>query len=858
MLCFLLLNYVVPVSATGDVYGQVFVIAFPHFTTWSRAIYLSLYTLAHYEIKVNVTLNWNKDNLTSALVVSRLNPLFYHLAEEKRAASVKVRDVYRLASSEKFTLTVYVTSNNRSVESMQALPCEGWGTRYFTHTVRKPLYVILVTQELNRVSVTFTAVDDPEFVVRFQGMDYGNSDYLDVGLLRYESYTVYLCNETKYYFGLDITAHNFPIGVITGFCPVSTGFPSCVEQTAIERIKLENFAMEMLFPFQSFGTEFFIFWLDSDYMKGVLLVSAPLPKTQITEYSVYGTSAPYDVTPSKTVNMSSPAKILKSNNPIQVIFVRNIFCSKLSTSISSYNTLITDILPTTLFLNAYYWSTPNSTMNLKYHFAVIVCRHQDFDKGIYLDRQLLKNYKAVKLKGPDSTDWTYSINSLRPGTHDLYANSSSKVGLYVYGVNELYGYMHPVGFIAASLNPSTCDKRMTKGDHIDNDCDQRVDEEVRDNIDNDMDGRVDEDLAFPSPSNGSWGGWSEWMCADCDGSTTHRSRMCDNPAPVYTGYYCDGQNRETIEGNCSALCRNASLKATTTVTSLRFETADPNKSSTVTVQGQITLSVTTSVYVRRTTPELFKDGVWSGWTDWECSLDCKDARMIRIRSCEVIFDLEPNTSLCVGQPVMHKPGHCTSICPEDCPVGKWGSNCAGQCEHCDPDCNKRNGTCTVCRPGYHYPHLSCSKRCEKYTFGDMCRGNCIERCGGEDCMERVLGICPPKNSIPSAYWLLLLIIPVSLLLVLRHRHATAPPAIKKESMLSQAPSKSPSSIKSSQKSSHSLVKETSLGKSSSHIAQTKQPYKFMYKPTVKYSMDNTKDDSGDRLYNYDQIYGTFV
>ncbi|KAK6959389.1 hypothetical protein BgiMline_036880, partial [Biomphalaria glabrata] len=56
----------------------------------------------------------------------------------------------------------------------------------------------------------------------------------------------------------------------------------------------------MLFPFQSYGTEFFIFWLDSDYMKGALLVSAPLPKTQITEYSVYGTSAPYDVTPSKT------------------------------------------------------------------------------------------------------------------------------------------------------------------------------------------------------------------------------------------------------------------------------------------------------------------------------------------------------------------------------------------------------------------------------------------------------------------------------------------------------------------------------------------------------------------------------
>ena len=36
------------------------------------------------------------------------------------------------------------------------------------------------------------------------------------------------------------------------------------------------------------------------------------------------------------------------------------------------------------------------------------------------------------------------------------------------------------------------------GDGVDNDCDDRIDEEVRDNKDNDGDGKVDEDLALVS------------------------------------------------------------------------------------------------------------------------------------------------------------------------------------------------------------------------------------------------------------------------------------------------------------------------------------------------------------------------
>ena len=35
---------------------------------------------------------------------------------------------------------------------------------------------------------------------------------------------------------------------------------------------------------------------------------------------------------------------------------------------------------------------------------------------------------------------------------------------------------------------------MTPGDGFDNDCDAKIDEEIKDGIDNDGDGRIDEDL----------------------------------------------------------------------------------------------------------------------------------------------------------------------------------------------------------------------------------------------------------------------------------------------------------------------------------------------------------------------------
>ncbi|XP_059164830.1 multiple epidermal growth factor-like domains protein 10 [Physella acuta] len=97
-------------------------------------------------------------------------------------------------------------------------------------------------------------------------------------------------------------------------------------------------------------------------------------------------------------------------------------------------------------------------------------------------------------------------------------------------------------------------------------------------------------------------------------------------------------------------------------------------------------------------------------------------------------------------------------CPSNCPPFTWYMDCARSCEHCVTDCNKFKGTCTACKAGFDSPLHSCNQSCPKYKYGLKCRGNCMEKCEGLDCTERVDGTCPDKSNNSWMYWLLLLLL----------------------------------------------------------------------------------------------------
>ncbi|KAK6958559.1 multiple epidermal growth factor-like domains protein 10, partial [Biomphalaria glabrata] len=103
-----------------------------------------------------------------------------------------------------------------------------------------------------------------------------------------------------------------------------------------------------------------------------------------------------------------------------------------------------------------------------------------------------------------------------------------------------------------------------------------------------------------------------------------------------------------------------------------------------------------------------------------------------------------------------------------CWPGTWGVNCKFRCNQCKSDCNKLNGRCDTCEPGYFNPSygpFNCSTECPAMTYGFECRGSCYSKCSKE-CLDKQLGTCSTLTGVPFLvatyhyYFLVLLIIPV--------------------------------------------------------------------------------------------------
>ncbi|XP_055873227.1 platelet endothelial aggregation receptor 1-like isoform X1 [Biomphalaria glabrata] len=164
------------------------------------------------------------------------------------------------------------------------------------------------------------------------------------------------------------------------------------------------------------------------------------------------------------------------------------------------------------------------------------------------------------------------------------------------------------------------------------------------------------------------------------------------------------------------------------------------------------------------------NGQWGQWSVWTCSKPCGFGKIIRTRLCDSPI---PSLGGLNCQPpkdnIQSSPDDCRlSICPEDCWPGTWGVNCKFRCNQCKSDCNKLNGRCDTCEPGYYNPSygpFNCSTECPAMTYGFECRGSCYSKCSKE-CLDKQLGTCSTLTGVPFLvatyhyYFLVLLIIPV--------------------------------------------------------------------------------------------------
>ncbi|KAK6959205.1 multiple epidermal growth factor-like domains protein 10, partial [Biomphalaria glabrata] len=123
------------------------------------------------------------------------------------------------------------------------------------------------------------------------------------------------------------------------------------------------------------------------------------------------------------------------------------------------------------------------------------------------------------------------------------------------------------------------------------------------------------------------------------------------------------------------------------------------------------------------------------WQEWTCAEECHIKSMYRKRLCTT---MEPNCTK-----VQMKSGSChINTCPKDCPPFKWGADCKYSCANCESDCDKYNGSCTRCKPGFKNQRAGCLQECDRFKFGVNCSQDCKTKCNQDDCGDRRTGECP--------------------------------------------------------------------------------------------------------------------
>jgi hypothetical protein len=136
-----------------------------------------------------------------------------------------------------------------------------------------------------------------------------------------------------------------------------------------------------------------------------------------------------------------------------------------------------------------------------YDNYINVIIHTDHIQGLILDGDLVptSDIQGHAWTVIDNSEFSGASIHISNGTHTLsHTLPTVTFAVVSYGHTKEESYGYPAAMRLAHLYDScVATATVVNGDGLDNDCDNRVDEELCDGTDDDGDGRVDEDTAWP-------------------------------------------------------------------------------------------------------------------------------------------------------------------------------------------------------------------------------------------------------------------------------------------------------------------------------------------------------------------------
>ncbi|KAI8786258.1 multiple epidermal growth factor domains 10 [Biomphalaria glabrata] len=662
--------------------------------------------------------------------------------------NIGIQHTFILVASQDFALAVVLFDYMESTAVFRAMPVDGWGRRYYAVTLGYFIAMVAVTNDgPNTISFTLKAEKRDSFQVYFDQY-YRHDFHWDVTLLSYQSYVWSTCNlhvKLGSITGTTIVGRK-RFGFISGNCRSYTMTRHCGSKmkSYYDIEGTYDIAVEMLMPFETFGKDFMTFYMDGLQTAGYYIILAGKAFTQVTLHA-NRFSAGEVISIEKEgdwVSRDIGLGRVTSTKGIQLVYVSRSACkSPLKVYGEPGDPSLCQIVPTSLLYHIYIWRSPliMQTQN----FVAMMVESKNLGQLILNGFPLQSRVNWLDI--PGTNGWKFSQYKVNQDlVYNLYT-SNANFGCYLYGYSTGTSYMYPAGYISSPINQK-CETTLTSsypGDLIDNDCDERVDEELKNGIDDDYDGEIDEDLndfKADVTTTTSTTTRTSSTTSTTQPSTTSMTKpkvvTTMKPTPPTTmGTTAATTVKVTTPQPTPKILPTEGSPTTLVATTTSTATASPTtttsttKATKTTKKTEVTFTTVNEVSI---TP-----GMFSSWSHWMCDRDCQNTRQHRKRLC-----IRTASSYCYGPTIEWRKSSCyvNRVCPRDCQLYQWDVDCTGSCINCLHDCDKFNGSCAGCKPGFQNPQAGCIEECDEFTYGDKCEGDCQVKCGA-DCMERINGTC---------------------------------------------------------------------------------------------------------------------
>ena len=377
-----------------------------------------------------------------------------------------------------------------SSDAFLALPVQVTrpNSKYIVSTFEaKVAAIILVVAAEANTQITFTIRNLRDSFIQYDGQMYNNGDKLTVTLNALECFQIMAIGGDLT--GTEVTSSK-PISVFSGNDCAS------VPKTNV----LCDHLVEQMPPVYLWGTKYITTPTINSDAKDIYHVVASKDNTQVMVNavlkSILNAGDKYIYIPSGSTDLIS------SPNPILVVK----YAKSQVVDSTFFDPFMTIIPAVNQFSSEYLTLVPGEKDRTFVGYVNLVIKTEHKDGIRIIGFKTPQTFNWVQMRGfPFS--WCsvkLSGNSVAGAVYYIYHVSPAvRFGAFMYGTvktgfRESYGFL---GGIRVDRPESPCTKpTMTPADGLDNDCDNRIDEEIFNGIDDDGDGSIDEDLATEKPT----------------------------------------------------------------------------------------------------------------------------------------------------------------------------------------------------------------------------------------------------------------------------------------------------------------------------------------------------------------------